>query len=553
MSEITSIPQPPVRLFDQPPHGAATQPEPKQPNAKLTTSVLQNGATTSKLNIASPVCRNCKTHTTPLWRRDETGQVLCNACGLFLKLHGRPRPISLKTDTIKSRNRIKQSGSANGTAAGHGPTHKLMPNTPELRAKSEKKRVSLALSPKHLAKRKLSGEYTPLVMKPLPLVTPSFLATPHLAPHPHHHPHPQVHAIAQPLHYPNSVPPLFPLGLRRITLPLLLLNNSPHDHAAANVLENMLATELGPLATFKREPGTVQGVSLMAQALKPLGAGPSLIFSAVMDGSQGQPNQPQNQPQGQPQGQNPGQPQNQPPNQPNQPPNQAPGAPLGPGGQPPLAGAPGGHDDSSSTAALKTRILELELVNDLYRTRIMELEAMEQALQMREQLMRKRLDEMMALANMQGVVPVTQQLPQKGSPQYSQPPQFTQLPQKHYLQLSPPLPQVGHHQPHPPTLPSVSAPTLPTLSLTSTLLPSHSERSPPGASRAPPTLPSIGGGVSSSPAVGSSAGGSMVPPTLPAIRLVSSPQPQQGGFMVLPSMKRPSDEENDLYKKPKYL
>lgn len=54
---------------------------------------------------SSPVCRNCNTSTTPLWRRDEQGSVLCNACGLFLKLHGRPRPISLKTDVIKSRNR----------------------------------------------------------------------------------------------------------------------------------------------------------------------------------------------------------------------------------------------------------------------------------------------------------------------------------------------------------------------------------------------------------------------------------------------------------------
>ena len=35
--------------------------------------------------------------------------MLCNACGLFLKLHGRPRPISLKTDVIKSRNRVKTS------------------------------------------------------------------------------------------------------------------------------------------------------------------------------------------------------------------------------------------------------------------------------------------------------------------------------------------------------------------------------------------------------------------------------------------------------------
>ncbi|EFY86849.1 hypothetical protein J3459_010250 [Metarhizium acridum] len=54
-----------------------------------------------------PTCQNCTTSTTPLWRRDEYGSVLCNACGLFLKLHGRPRPISLKTDVIKSRNRVK--------------------------------------------------------------------------------------------------------------------------------------------------------------------------------------------------------------------------------------------------------------------------------------------------------------------------------------------------------------------------------------------------------------------------------------------------------------
>lgn len=64
---------------------------------------------------SQPTCQNCTTSTTPLWRRDELGSVLCNACGLFLKLHGRPRPISLKTDVIKSRNRVKSSGSGPGS------------------------------------------------------------------------------------------------------------------------------------------------------------------------------------------------------------------------------------------------------------------------------------------------------------------------------------------------------------------------------------------------------------------------------------------------------
>ena len=46
-------------------------------------------------------CSNCATKNTPLWRRNPEGEPLCNACGLFLKLHGETRPLRLKSDVIK--------------------------------------------------------------------------------------------------------------------------------------------------------------------------------------------------------------------------------------------------------------------------------------------------------------------------------------------------------------------------------------------------------------------------------------------------------------------
>ncbi|KAF4549939.1 Nitrogen regulatory protein areA-like protein [Elsinoe fawcettii] len=70
-------------------------------------------------------CTNCFTQTTPLWRRNPEGQPLCNACGLFLKLHGVVRPLSLKTDVIKKRNRGSgASGPSSTTTTARGGTKK---------------------------------------------------------------------------------------------------------------------------------------------------------------------------------------------------------------------------------------------------------------------------------------------------------------------------------------------------------------------------------------------------------------------------------------------
>lgn len=54
-------------------------------------------------------CFNCHALKTPLWRKDPQGNTLCNACGLFFKLHGTTRPLSLKTDVIKKRSSRRSS------------------------------------------------------------------------------------------------------------------------------------------------------------------------------------------------------------------------------------------------------------------------------------------------------------------------------------------------------------------------------------------------------------------------------------------------------------
>ncbi|KAJ8728034.1 hypothetical protein PYW08_016419 [Mythimna loreyi] len=50
-------------------------------------------------------CSNCGTHTTTIWRRDTRGEMVCNACGLYFKLHGVPRPTAMRRDTIHTRRR----------------------------------------------------------------------------------------------------------------------------------------------------------------------------------------------------------------------------------------------------------------------------------------------------------------------------------------------------------------------------------------------------------------------------------------------------------------
>ncbi|CAH8496928.1 unnamed protein product [Schistosoma turkestanicum] len=50
-------------------------------------------------------CANCRTSHTTLWRRNQQGDSVCNACGLYYKLHHINRPLSMKKEIIQTRNR----------------------------------------------------------------------------------------------------------------------------------------------------------------------------------------------------------------------------------------------------------------------------------------------------------------------------------------------------------------------------------------------------------------------------------------------------------------
>ncbi|KAF7292689.1 GATA zinc finger domain-containing protein [Mycena indigotica] len=52
---------------------------------------------------AGPVCANCGTTVASAWRRDKKGAQVCNACGVYERARGVPRPVDFRTDVVKTR------------------------------------------------------------------------------------------------------------------------------------------------------------------------------------------------------------------------------------------------------------------------------------------------------------------------------------------------------------------------------------------------------------------------------------------------------------------
>lgn len=68
-------------------------------------------------------CANCSTTTTTLWRRNGEGEPVCNACGLYFKLHQVPRPMSMKKDGIQTRKRKPRTSSSKKSSSSKDSSH----------------------------------------------------------------------------------------------------------------------------------------------------------------------------------------------------------------------------------------------------------------------------------------------------------------------------------------------------------------------------------------------------------------------------------------------
>ncbi|XP_040050299.1 transcription factor GATA-5 [Gasterosteus aculeatus] len=90
-------------------------------------------------------CTNCQTSTTTLWRRNAEGEPVCNACGLYMKLHGVPRPLAMKKESIQTRKR-KPKMTKNKTSTGSAASDTSSPTASE-HASTIKSEPRMASSP----------------------------------------------------------------------------------------------------------------------------------------------------------------------------------------------------------------------------------------------------------------------------------------------------------------------------------------------------------------------------------------------------------------------
>ena len=118
-SEDTSMSPPPFHAFSFPsfPYqtsflGTPILSSPGSSTSSCLSGMIERCPSTQTINFSiRPLtrCSNCSTTTTSTWRKDSQGLPLCNACGVYYRVHQRKRPAEWATEGIARRTRKKKT------------------------------------------------------------------------------------------------------------------------------------------------------------------------------------------------------------------------------------------------------------------------------------------------------------------------------------------------------------------------------------------------------------------------------------------------------------
>ncbi|KAM5246156.1 transcription factor GATA-5 [Ctenodactylus gundi] len=122
----------------------------------------------SSTRRAGLCCTNCHTTHTTLWRRNTEGEPVCNACGLYMKLHGVPRPLAMKKESIQTRKRKpKNTAKTKGSSGSTANTTACPPTVPNTESSAATLKPDPSLASSACARPSITSQASDQVDDPL--------------------------------------------------------------------------------------------------------------------------------------------------------------------------------------------------------------------------------------------------------------------------------------------------------------------------------------------------------------------------------------------------